>query len=51
MQDWLGHSTITMTMRYSHLAPGHGAELIRALENPSAVANTVARIENLSLNG
>ena len=40
VQDWLGHSTITMTMRYSHLAPGQGAELIRALENPSAVANT-----------
>jgi site-specific recombinase XerD len=40
VQDWLGHSTMTMTMRYSHLAPGHGADLIRALENPSAVANT-----------
>ena len=22
VQDWLGHSTITMTMRYSHLSPG-----------------------------
>jgi site-specific recombinase XerD len=43
VQDWLGHSTITMTMRYSHLAPGQGAELIRALENPSAVANTWQR--------
>jgi hypothetical protein len=43
VQDWLGHSTITMTMRYSHLAPGHGAELVRALENPSAVANTWQR--------
>ena len=45
VQDWLGHSTITMTMRYSHLAPGQGAELIRALENPSAVANTWQRRE------
>jgi integrase len=40
VQDWLGHSTITMTMRYSHLAPGNGADLIQALEKPAAVANT-----------
>ena len=32
VQDWLGHSTIAMTMRYSHLAPGSGKELIGALE-------------------
>jgi site-specific recombinase XerD len=40
VQEWLGHSTITMTMRYSHLAPGSGAALIRALEDPAAVAKT-----------
>jgi hypothetical protein len=38
VQDWLGHSTIAMTMRYSHLAPGSGADIIQALEDPSAVA-------------
>ncbi len=43
VQDWLGHSTITMTMRYSHLAPGQGADLIRALEDPSAVATAWQR--------
>jgi integrase len=43
VQDWLGHSTMTMTMRYAHLAPGNGAEMIRALESPSAVANTWQR--------
>jgi integrase len=26
VQEWLGHSTILMTMRYSHLAPGGGRE-------------------------
>ena len=31
----VGHSTITMTMRYAHLAPGGGANLIRALESPA----------------
>jgi site-specific recombinase XerD len=35
VQEWLGHSTITMTMRYAHLAPGGGADLIRALESPA----------------
>ena len=45
VQDWLGHSTMQMTMRYSHLAPGSGAGLIRALEDPSAVANTWQRRE------
>jgi len=38
VQDWLGHSTIAMTMRYAHLAPGSGADIIQALEDPSAVA-------------
>ncbi len=40
IQHWLGHSTITMTMRYAHLAPGSGAEFIAALESPVAVATT-----------
>jgi integrase len=34
VQAWLGHSTIAMTMRYAHLAPGHGADLIGVLEAP-----------------
>ena len=36
VQDWLGHSTIAMTIRYSHLAPGSGKEMIGALETTSA---------------
>jgi len=38
IQNWLGHSKITMTMRYAHLAPGSGADLIKALETPRSVA-------------
>jgi hypothetical protein len=30
-------------MRYSHLAPGQGADLIQALEDPSAVAKAWQR--------
>jgi integrase len=32
VQEWMGHSTITMTMRYMHLAPGGGRELIGVLD-------------------
>jgi integrase len=28
IQEWLGHSTIMMTMRYAHLAPDGGRELL-----------------------
>ena len=40
VQEWLGHTTIAMTMRYSHLAPGSGSDLIQALDSPAAVATT-----------
>ena len=32
VQEWAGHSTITVTERYSHLAPGAGRAQIRALD-------------------
>jgi integrase len=35
VQEWLGHSTMMMTMRYSHLAPG-GGDAIRALDSVAA---------------
>jgi site-specific recombinase XerD len=41
VQEWLGHSSITMTMRYSHLAPGGGREYLAALDGPATV-NVVA---------
>lgn len=31
IQEWLGHSSITVTMRYAHLAEGLGDELIKRL--------------------
>ncbi|MFO7565203.1 MAG: tyrosine-type recombinase/integrase [Enhygromyxa sp.] len=36
IQEWLGHATITMTMRYAHLAEGSGDELIQRLAPPPA---------------
>ncbi|MDJ0761990.1 MAG: hypothetical protein QNJ97_03295 [Myxococcota bacterium] len=35
VQELLGHSTIQMTMRYSHLAPGVKTEAVAALDEPS----------------
>jgi hypothetical protein len=32
VHQWLGHSTIAMTMRYAHLAPGSGAQHIKMLD-------------------
>ena len=34
VQEWAGHSTIMVTERYSHLAPGAGKEQIKALDRP-----------------
>ena len=31
VQEWLGHGSIVVTMRYAHLARGVGDELIRRL--------------------
>jgi len=47
VQDWLGHSTIHTTMRYSHLAPNSGAELIGVLDSSTATprGNDVATNE------
>jgi hypothetical protein len=35
VQDYLGHTTIAMTMRYAHLAPNDGADMRRALDRSS----------------
>jgi len=42
VQEWLGHSTILMTMRYSHLAPGGGREYLAALDAPGQLAAATA---------
>jgi hypothetical protein len=51
VQEYLGHSTITMTMRYAHLAPNDGADMRRALDrsqvgqgsNRAAASSELAR--------
>lgn len=35
VQEWMGHTTLATTMRYSPLAPGGGREFLEALDGPS----------------
>lgn len=44
VQEWMGHSSITMTMRYAHLAPTEQArKYLDALEAPPSEATRSAR--------
>jgi len=44
VQAWLGHSTVAMTMRYSHLAPNASSEWIKTLERQDGLkANAVGK--------
>jgi integrase len=36
VQEWLGHATLTMTLRYAHLAKSVGDDLIQRLAPPAA---------------
>jgi len=40
VQEWLGHGSVIETMRYTHLAEGHGDELIKLLA-PEPIRETV----------
>lgn len=37
VQEWMGHSTITMTERYAHLAPGFSSDAVSMLDEVKAV--------------
>jgi integrase len=51
VQEWLGHGSIVVTMRYSHLAAGIGDDLIRRLAPPQDGVTTTphdaARLQHM----
>ena len=40
VQELMGHKTITMTLRYSHLSPAHQLEAVRGLNRPATGTST-----------
>jgi integrase len=44
IQEWLGHSSITMTMRYAHLAPNGGRGYLASLEAPATGPGTAKAV-------
>ena len=46
IQELLGHATIQMTMRYSHLAPEVAREAVRLLDANDVRGKTVAKTED-----
>jgi hypothetical protein len=43
MQELMGHKTITMTLRYSHLSPTHQREAVqRLLQESTATTTTIS---------
>jgi integrase len=45
VQELLGHKSIVTTMRYAHLAPGHGATAVEALLGPTDTATSTSENE------
>ena len=42
VQELMGHTTITMTLRYSHLSPAHQLEAVQRLNRPATGTSTKA---------
>jgi len=40
VQELMGHTTITMTLRYSHLSPAHQLEAVQRLNRPPTGTST-----------
>lgn len=51
IKELLGHKTLTMTLRYSHLAPSHKVKAVDVLDNTLNRKSTAQKLHNLAVGG
>ncbi len=47
IQELLGHKTLTMTLRYAHLAPSHKVRAVDILDNTLNEKSTIQKVYSL----
>jgi len=46
VQELMGHKTIAMTLRYSHLSPAHQLEAVQRLVGPTSTTTGTSVIDD-----